>query len=183
MVYKIAICSPGFEKQIEAALQRIVENMQVGGTAALGAHCLLQSEGSVARQGERGILAVQLPRQPYMHAIGSGNGGLLAGFFVTLKQLYQQRGQQGRLRDTQRIAGAEQGPDQQIEALRDICQGDDFRCVRGTVVAPPQRLGIDRGMPCDIGDDIFGFGHSDERQVDQVAHGADQRGIIGQRRD
>ena len=43
-------------------------------------------------------------------------------------------------------------------------------------------------MPRDIGDDILGFGHDalltlNESRVDQVAHGADQRLVIGQWRD
>ena len=87
------------------------------------------------------------------------------------------------------IAGAEGGSYQQVQSLYEILQRQAFFARLLFPVALPQGTCIDGCMPRGVGKEFFGFCHrvfavaSDEGGFDQVMHGADQRRLVGQRRD
>jgi hypothetical protein len=157
--------------------------------AAVSTCGLLQRYGAKALESRSRVGGGQGGREPYTRAIGCWKRLPNRWPVVALEQPGEEPRRRRRLGDAYGITGAENRSYQDIETLRNIGQSRERTCMRRRRMAAPQLTHEHSGVTRRIGDQVFGFSHfamgipdSDEGRIDQVAHRADERCIVRQRR-
>src|SRR5690606_41574704 len=136
------------------------------GIATYYARSLNKNNRSDVERGEPDIVEIQRRRQPEARAVGRGHGQSRARSAVRVERLPQQRRRRRKLRDADSPAFAEHGRDQQIEARRDVDEGEPTLDPAAPAMPAPQVAREDGRVARRVGDELLGLAHrSEERRV------------------